>query len=67
VTEHPCPVCGRPRKVYTRVSVRGPGTKSGGHRVGERRRRRDLRATCGRKKCLQILRARTLLKGAGDA
>lgn len=63
----PCPVCGRPRKLYVRKSVRGPGTKTtktGKHRAGEQRTRREIRATCGRKKCQQVQRARSLLAAA---
>lgn len=66
--EHPCPVCGRERKLYVRSSVRGPGTKptkTGKHRAGEKRTRRELRATCGRKLCKQVQRGRSLLAGQG--
>lgn len=65
MTQHPCPVCGKPRKLYVRSSVRGPGTKSGKHRAGEKRTRRELRATCGKKLCQQIQRGRSLLAHQG--
>jgi hypothetical protein len=62
-----CPVCHEPRKLYVRKSRRGPGTKSGRHKPGEKRVRRELRATCGKKRCQQILRGRTLALGGSDA
>ena len=67
-TQYPCPVCGAPRKVYVRQTVRGPdtkSTKSGKHRAGEQRNRRELRATCGKKVCQQIQRGRSLLANQG--
>lgn len=63
MTKHPCPVCGRPRKLYVRLSVRGQD--SGKHRKGEKRTRRELRATCGKKLCQQIQRGRSLLANQG--
>jgi hypothetical protein len=63
MTKQPCPVCGRARKWYVRESTRG--TTSVTHKAGEKRTRRELRATCGRKLCQQIQRGRTLLAGHG--
>jgi hypothetical protein len=63
-TKYPCPVCGAPRKVYVRKTVRGPSTK-GDHRAGEQRNRRELRATCGKKLCQQVQRGRSLLANQG--
>lgn len=61
----PCPVCGAPRRWYVHTGKRGRATKGGGHRAGEHRSRRELRDTCGKKRCQQVLRARSLLKNAG--
>ena len=55
-----CPVCGELRKWYVKTTRRGPKTVKGRHRPGERRTRRELRATCGKKKCRTVLRGRTL-------
>ncbi len=57
---NPCPHCGAPRKIYEVHLVRGPKTKGGGHRPGEHRVKRELRATCGKKSCVTLERARTL-------
>jgi len=55
----PCPICGKPRKLYIRTTRRGPSTKSGKHLPGQTRTRRELRQTCGKKRCQQILRGRS--------
>jgi hypothetical protein len=59
-TTPPCPVCGAPRKLYIRTTRRGAQTTKGRHRPGERRTRRELRATCGKKRCQTVLRGRSL-------
>lgn len=62
---YPCPVCGAPRKIYVRQTVRGPSTKGGKHKAGEHRNRREIRATCGKKVCQQVQRGRSLLANQG--
>jgi hypothetical protein len=53
----PCPICGNPRKWYVKRTKR-----SSGPRKGQRRTRRELRDTCGRKRCTTIQRGRTTAK-----
>jgi hypothetical protein len=55
-----CPVCGDPCKVYVRISRRRKAKKGSSHRAGERRTRRDVRDTCGKKRCVTIQRGRKL-------
>jgi len=56
-----CPVCGDPCKIYSRVSRRGSKTTKGSsHLAGERRTRREIRDTCGKQRCVTILRGRKL-------
>lgn len=59
-SDTPCPWCGSERKIYVLETVRGPKTKRGGHRPGEHRVKRELRATCGKKRCVTLQRGATL-------
>jgi len=63
-----CPVCGEPRKLYVRVTRRKKKNPPGStHLKGEKRTRRELRDTCGKKRCQAIQRGRTLAQVGGGA